>query len=55
MTQMISIFDDAIYGDVFYNGNGDKYRYVGKSDSDGEIIHSHIIWLWMMTLNGIRK
>ena len=33
---MISIFDDVVYGDVFYNGNDDKYRYVEKSDTDGE-------------------
>ena len=36
MTQMISIFDDAVYGDVFYNGNGDKYYYVRKTDANGD-------------------
>ena len=36
MTQMISIFDDAVYGDVFYNGNGDKYYYVRKTVANGD-------------------
>ena len=36
MTQMISIFDDAVYGDVFYNGNGDKYYYVRKTAANGD-------------------
>ena len=36
MTQMNSIFDDDVYGDVFYNGNGDKYYYVRKTAANGD-------------------